>query len=191
MKHDSYPVILFTTQKEFEKWLAKEHDKTPGVWLKFAKKGSGVTSTNYADSLDVALCYGWIDGQSKKFDETFYLQKFTPRGKRSIWSKINKGHVARLIKEKRMQPAGFAAINAAKKDGRWEQAYNSPSSMRMPEDFVNEVQKDKKRLAFFNSLNNTNRYAIAWRLQTAKKPETRERRMNVLLSMLDKGEKLH
>jgi uncharacterized protein YdeI (YjbR/CyaY-like superfamily) len=190
-KHDSYPIILFKTQDEFEEWLSKEHDKAPGVWLKFAKKGSGVTSTNYAESLDVALCYGWIDGQSKKFDDTFYLQKFTPRGKRSIWSKINKGHVARLIKDKRMQPAGMAAIEAAKKDGRWDLAYDSPKDMKIPKDFMSEVERDKKRLAFFNTLNKTNRYAIAWRLQTAKKPETRERRMQVLLSMLDKGEKLH
>lgn len=191
LKHDSYPVILFRAQSEFESWLSKEHDKALGVWLKFAKKGSGVTSTNYAESLDVALCYGWIDGQVKKLDDTFYLQKFTPRGKRSTWSKINRGHVARLVKEGRMKPPGLAAVEAAKKDGRWQNAYDSPKNMTAPKDFLELLKKHKKAYDFYQTCNRSNTFYIAFQLNTAKKPETRERRMRVILERLEKGEKFY
>jgi uncharacterized protein YdeI (YjbR/CyaY-like superfamily) len=187
----NYPVLTFETQDEFEKWMEQNHATTPGVWLKFAKKGSGITTINHNISLDVALCYGWIDGQSKSLDETYYLQKFTPRGKKSLWSKINRENVTRLIKLKKMKPTGLLAIEAAKADGRWDAAYDSPKNMEIPSDFLKELKKDKKAYQFFLTLNKTNTYAIAWRLQTAKKPETRMNRMNVLIEMLKEGKKLH
>lgn len=191
MKHDSYPVLQFVTQDAFEKWLSNEFATAPGVWLKFAKKGTGVTTVIYKEALDVALCYGWIDGQSKKLDETFYLQKFTPRGKKSMWSKINREHVARLIKEKKMQASGLIAIAAAKKDGRWESAYDSPKNMVAPEEFVALIKKHPKAWELYQTLNKTNKYAIAFQLNMAKKPETKERRMQKFLEMLQRGEKLY
>lgn len=191
MKDQAYPILQFETQKEFEEWLSKNHDKEQGVWLQFAKKGTGVTTIVYSEALDVALCYGWIDGQSKRFDDTFYLQKFVPRGRKSIWSKINRENVLRLIKEGRMRPSGLLQIDAAKKDGRWDQAYDSPKNMKVPEDFLNELKKDKNAYAFYQTLNRANTYAIAWRLQTAKKPETREKRIHAIIDMLKKGEKFH
>lgn len=185
------PILLFVTPEEWEAWLKKNHIETDGVWLKFAKKDTGVVSINHAEALPVALCYGWIDGQANKLDDTYWLQKFTPRRPRSIWSKRNCEIVTQLIKDGRMQPAGLAQIEAAKADGRWDAAYDSAKNMVVPEDFLKELAKDPKALAFFESLNRSNKYAITWRLQTAKKPETRARRMEVLLAMLKKGEKIH
>jgi uncharacterized protein YdeI (YjbR/CyaY-like superfamily) len=161
------------------------------VWLRFYKKGSGITSLNYAQALDEALCYGWIDGQSKTSDEKSYLQKFTQRRARSIWSKRNIEHIARLTEEGKMKPSGLKAAEAAKADGRWDMAYDSPGNMSIPEDFLLELSRDKKAFAFFETLNKANTYAISWRLQTAKKPETREKRMKIILGMLSRGEKFH
>ena len=155
------------------------------------KKATGKPSVNYGAALDEALCYGWIDGQKNKYDNESYLQKFTPRRPRSIWSKRNIEHIERLEKEGKMRSAGRKAVEAAKSDGRWERAYDSPKNMEVPEDFIAELSKNKKALAFFESLNKTNRFAIAWRLQTAKKPETRERRKKVMLEMMERGEKFH
>jgi uncharacterized protein YdeI (YjbR/CyaY-like superfamily) len=186
-----YPILTFKTQDEFEQWMEQNHETVPGVWLKFAKKGSGITTINHPISLDVALCYGWIDGQSKSLDEIYYLQKFTPRGKKSLWSKINRENVARLIKLKKMKPAGLLVIESAKADGRWDAAYDSPKNMEIPNDFLKELKKDKKAYEFFLSLNKTNTYAIAWRLQTAKKPETRMNRMKVILEILKEGKRFH
>lgn len=185
------PIKSFSSPAVFERWLAKNYALSNGIWIKFAKKATGVKSVYYADALDVALCYGWIDGQSKVFDETYYLQRFTPRRARSMWSKRNIEHVARLIKEGRMKPAGQAQVDLAKADGRWEAAYDSPKNMTVPDDFMAAVKKHKKAHAFFITLNKTNVYAISWRLQTAKKPETRVRRFEALLDMLKKGEKFH
>jgi uncharacterized protein YdeI (YjbR/CyaY-like superfamily) len=145
----------------------------------------------YAEALDAALCYGWIDGQVKKSDELSYLQRFTPRRPKSLWSKRNREHVRRLIDEGRMMPAGLKQVEEAKQDGRWESAYDSPSTMAVPEDFLREVAKDPKAEAFFRALNRTNTYAIAWRLQTAAKPETRQKRMSAILAMLAQGKKFH
>lgn len=184
-------IKLFVSPNEWEAWLSQQHASSKGLWLKIAKKASGIVSITYDEALMVALCYGWIDGLLNTFDEKFYLQKFTPRGPKSMWSKRNREIVARLIAEKKMQPVGLAAIEAAKKDGRWDQAYDSPANMKMPDDFLQALAKDKKAEAFFKTLNKTNTYAIAWRLQTAKKPETREKRMKMLLAMLAKGEKIH
>src|SRR5437773_62553 len=134
-------ILFFITPNQWEDWLEKNHAQTEGVWLKFAKKASGITSVNYDEALDAALCYGWIDGLVNKFDESYYLQKFTPRRSKSTWSKRNIGKVEELIKQGKMQPSGLAAIEAAKKDGRWEQAYDSPSNMAMPEDFKEVLKK--------------------------------------------------
>jgi uncharacterized protein YdeI (YjbR/CyaY-like superfamily) len=186
-----FPVLFFESQEEWRTWLEKNYISANGVWLRFYKKGSGITSLNYAGALDEALCYGWIDGQSKTFDEKSYLQKFTQRRARSIWSKRNIEHIARLTKDGKMKPSGLKAAEAAKADGRWDMAYDSPGNMSIPEDFLLELSKDKKAFAFFETLNKANTYAISWRLQTAKKPETREKRMKIILGMLSRGERFH
>lgn len=159
--------------------------------MKLAKKDSGIPSITYAEALDEALCHGWIDGQKKSFDADYWLQKFTRRGPRSVWSKVNITHVERLTAAGRMQPAGQAAVDAAREDGRWEQAYHSSSNAEVPDDFIEAVGRDAKAKAFFDTLNKANRYAIYFRLTTAKKPETRERRFQQLLAMMKRGEKLH
>ncbi len=185
------PIIAFPSAKSWEEWLAKNHNLSSGIWLRFFKKTSGVTSVSYGEALDAALCYGWIDGQIKKYDEKSWLHKFTPRRPRSLWSNRNREHVERLIASGKMQTAGLRKINEAKEDGRWEAAYDSPSKMTVPQDFLEELGKNKQAKAFFATLNKANVYAIAWRLQTAKKPETRQRRLKMMLEMLAKGEKLH
>ena len=185
------PIIAFVSAAQFRQWLTRHHADHPGIWLKIAKKASGIPTVTYAEALDEALCLGWIDGQKKAFDETAFLQKFTKRGKRSVWSKINVGHVARLEKEGRMKPAGHAAVAAATADGRWEAAYDSPKTSAIPPDFQAALGKSKTAAAFFATLNSANRYAILWRLQTAKKPETRARRLADFIAMLKRGEKLH
>lgn len=188
---DEYQVKLFETPEEFEKWLEQNHNTVAGIWLKFAKKNSGVTSINYDQALDVALCYGWIDSQGKALDDKFYLQRYTPRGRRSVWSKINTEHVARLIKEGKMQPAGLTQVERAKADGRWDAAYDSPKNMTFPDLFLDELKKNKSAYEFFQTLNKTNTYAIAWRLQTAKKPETVKKRISLIIEMLSKKKKFH
>jgi uncharacterized protein YdeI (YjbR/CyaY-like superfamily) len=185
------PVLPFSTPTKWNRWLEKHHASSDGVWLQLYKKDSGVASINHTQALDEALCFGWIDGQAKSYDERSYLQKFTPRRARSIWSKRNIEHIARLDKEGKMRPAGWKEVEAAKSDGRWERAYDSPANMVMPDDFLQRLTKNKKSAAFFESLNKTNKFAIGWRLQTAKKPETREKRMKAILQMLKEGKKFH
>lgn len=185
------PILSFDQPELWEKWLAKNHTISDGIWLQIKKKDSGEPSVTYAEALDVALCYGWIDGLKKSYDKNSWLQKFICRRPKSTWSKKNQEHVERLIKTGKMKPAGRAAVEAAKNDGRWESAYDSPQNSKMPEDFLKELSKNKKAQAFFNSLNKANLYAIAYRLQTAKKPETRERRMNLILKMMANGKKFH
>lgn len=189
--HDEYPIISFENQELWRNWLEQNHDKVDGVWIRVYKKASGVTSVTHAGALEEALCFGWIDGQANKYDEVSYLQKFTPRRAKSIWSKRNISLVKRLEKEGKMEPAGLEQVKAAKADGRWDKAYDSPSNMTMPDDFLQELAKDKKAQAFFETLNKTNTYAIGWRLQTAKKPETRQKRMKMILEMLANEEKFH
>lgn len=184
------PTLSFKTAGSFTTWLEKHHDKSTGLWLKIFKKDSGVKTITYAEALDVALCYGWIDGQKQSFDEQAWLQKFSPRTAKSIWSKVNIGHVERLTQSGSMKPAGLQAVEKAKADGRWENAYDPPSTMTIPEDFLVELRKNKKAEAFFKSLNKTNRFAIGFRLQTAKKQATREKRMKDIIDKLAKGEKL-
>jgi uncharacterized protein YdeI (YjbR/CyaY-like superfamily) len=188
---DNRPIVSFDTAKDFELWLKKNHKTADGMWLRFYKKGSGVASITYPEAVEVALCYGWIDAVMNRFDEQSYIQRFTPRRPKSIWSKINIDKVTRLIEEGKMKPAGLKEIEAAKADGRWQAAYDSPSNTKMPEDFLLKLSKKPKAKKFFDTLNKSNTYAIAWSLQTAKKPETREKRMNIILEMLSKGEKFH
>jgi len=188
---DNVPVLPFASQALWEQWLAQHHAEAHGVWILFYKKGSGMASVTYAEALDVALCYGWIDGQLKSVDALSYKQYFTPRRPRSIWSKRNVEHIARLTAEGRMKPAGMAQVEAAKADGRWGMAYDSPANMSLPDDFITALKADARALAFYESLSQTNKYAICWRLQTAKRPETREKRKQEILEMLSKAEKFH
>jgi uncharacterized protein YdeI (YjbR/CyaY-like superfamily) len=188
---NSIPIIEFKTAKAFETWLEMNYNSSKGIWLKIFKKNSGEMTISYAEALDEALCYGWIDGQKKSYDEIAFLQKFCPRRERSIWSKINIGHVERLIKEGRIRPAGFEAIEKAKTDGNWANAYDSPSKMTIPEDFLKELSKNKKAESFFMGLNKTNLFSIGFRLQTAKKQETKEKRIKEIIEKLAKGEKFH
>lgn len=181
----------FKTAEAFETWLIKNHGNSNGLWLKIFKKDSRKETISYAEALDVALCYGWIDGQKQAHDEQAWLQKFCPRSAKSIWSKINTKHVERLINEGRMRPAGLKAVEKAKTDGSWEKAYDPPSKMTIPEDFLKALSKNKKAEAIFMGLNKTNLFSIGFRLQTAKKQETREKRMKEIIEMLAKGEKFH
>ena len=189
-KLTTIPIIEFKTAETFETWLEKNHDKSSGLWIKIFKKNSGNKTINYAEALDIALCHGWIDGQKQAYDEQAWLQKFCPRRAKSIWSKINIGHIERLTNEGRMRTSGLKAVEKAKEDGRWEKAYDSSSKMTIPEDFLKELSKNKEAEAFFKGLNKTNLFSIGFRLQTAKKQETRERRMKEIIEMLARGEKL-
>ena len=182
----------FSSSKKWKEWLAMNYATfNNGIWLRIFKKDSGEKTITYDEALDEALCFGWIDGQKKTYDEKSWLQKFTPRRSKSIWSKRNKARVVLLIEEKRMQPSGLKEIETAKKDGRWDKAYDSPSQMEIPSDFLAILEKDQQAYEFFKTLNKANIYAIAWRLQTAKTLETREKRMKVLLEMMKNRQKLH
>ena len=182
------PTLPFASVLLLEQWLFKHHDQLDGVWIKIAKKASGVASVTHDEALDVALCYGWIDGQRNSYDDRYFLQKFTPRRPRSLWSKRNIDKVAMLMAAGKMQSSGLAEIEAAKQDGRWEAAYDSQKNMVVPKDFLKALGKDKQAQAFFNTLSKSNVYAIAWRLETAKKSETRKRRFDALLAMLERRE---
>jgi uncharacterized protein YdeI (YjbR/CyaY-like superfamily) len=184
-------MIIFKSAQEWEDWLSKNHERETEMWVPFAKKDTGVVTVTYAEAVDLALCYGWIDGLTNRVDDTYYKVRFTPRKAKSLWSARNREIIARLTKEKRMKPSGLAQVEAAKKDGRWDAAYASPKNMQVPDDFIKELSKDKKALAFYKTLNRTNTYAIAWRLATAKKPETRAARFKKLIEMLAYGQKLH
>lgn len=185
------PVLLFLSQKDWHNWLENNHNQPQGIWLKHAKKLSGKESVSYQEALEEALCYGWIDSQKQAYDSDYFLQKFTPRGPKSIWSKINVAKVESLIKIGKIQPAGLAATDLAKQDGRWDAAYDSPSASKIPEDFQAALDKNPKAKQFFETLNKANVYAFYWRVQTAKKPETRKDRIEKIIDMLDRGEKLH
>jgi uncharacterized protein YdeI (YjbR/CyaY-like superfamily) len=191
MKSSDLPVVPFKSKKKWADWLARQHTKSPGVWLKLAKKNSAIASVTYDEAVEVALCYGWIDGQKKGLDDKYWLQKFTPRGPKSIWSKINTEKAARLIASSEMKPAGLQAVEAARKDGRWDAAYASQKNITVPDDFQAALQKHKKARTFFDALNSANRYAILFNIETAKKAETRARRIQKFVEMLEKGEKLY
>jgi len=185
------PVLAFASKEAFEAWMEANHAAGDGIWLKFAKKGTGVPTVVYAEALEVALCFGWIDGQVKKLDETYYLQRFTPRRARSRWSKINVTKATALIERGAMRPAGLAEVERAKADGRWEEAYASPSAIEVPPDLQAELDRNPAAAAFFATLSSQNRYAILYRLHDAKKPETRARRLAQFMAMLERGEAIH
>jgi len=184
-------VMLFNTQRDWHNWLEENHQQPKGLWLKLAKQSSSKSSVNYMEAVEEALCYGWIDSQIQKYDDEYWLQKFTPRGPKSIWSKINVTKAEALLKADRMQPAGLQAIELAKQDGRWDAAYDSSSSSKIPEDFQVALDKNPKAKEFFATLNRANIYAFCWRIQTAKKIETRKTRIEKYIDMLNKGERLH
>ena len=186
------PVEHFADAATWERWLER-HPGSAGVWLKIAKKQAGIPSVTYAEALDVALCHGWIDGQKKGLDAQFFLQRFTPRRARSTWSKINVAKIDALTAAGRMRPAGLREVEAAKADGRWDAAYDGAKSMDVPPELAKALAlaKHRKAKAFFDSLDRTNRYAVCWRVQTAVKPETKRARVDKLVAMLTRGEKIH
>lgn len=185
------PILLFESQQKFADWLAENHDQSDGLWLKLAKKGADVPSVTYDEAVETALCYGWIDSQKKGFNESFWLQRFTPRKPKSIWSRINREKVEQLIASGQMRPAGLAAIELAMQNGRWDAAYDSQKTITIPDDFQAELEENPKAKAFFATLNSVNRYAILFRLQTARKAETRAKHIRQFVEMLERGEKIH
>jgi len=190
MKPDIFPIKLFKSKPAWAAWLEKNH-KGEGLWLRLAKKDSGLQSVSYKEALDVALCQGWIDGQKRPESEQAWLQRFVPRSSRSIWSKINREKALALIATGEMKPAGLQAIEDAKKNGRWEAAYDSPSGATVPADFQAALDASPSAAAFFKTLNKANTYAILWRIQTVKKAETRARKIEQFIGMLERKEKLH
>ena len=188
---DDLPVISFASRGAWEEWLAEEHATSGGLWLKLAKVGAGIDSVSYAEAVEVALCYGWIDGQARSFDETYWLQRFTPRRRRSRWSRINRDRATGLIERGEMKPAGLAEVERAKSDGRWDAAYESQGTATMPDDLHRALEKNDAARAFFATLDSRNRYAILYRIQDAKKPETRARRIAKYVAMLNEHTKLY
>lgn len=176
---------------EWELWLEHNHASESEVWLRFAKKGSNAVTVSRAEALEVALCYGWIDGQARSQDEDYWLQRFTPRTRRSKWSKINREAVEALIRDGKMRPAGMVAVEAAKADGRWDAAYAPASTIEVPEDLLDALKQNSRAEANFQTLDAQNRYAILYRIQDAKRPETRARRIEKFVGMLERGEKIH
>ena len=185
------PIRLFATSGGWTTWLERNHRKSSGVWLRLAKKGSGLRSVTYSEALEVALCYGWIDGQKRGESDQAWLQRFLPRSGRSIWSKINREKALALVSGKRMKPAGQEAIDAAKKNGTWDAAYDSPKSAKVPEDFQAALDASPRAHEFFQSLDGANRYAVLFRIQTVKKAETRARKIREFVEMLERREKIH
>jgi uncharacterized protein YdeI (YjbR/CyaY-like superfamily) len=183
------PVQSFATQEEWERWLEREHATARGVWVQMARKASGIASVSHVEALEGALCYGWIDGQRKGLDERFFLQKFTPRGSRSSWSRLNREKAEQLVAAGRMRPAGLAEVERARSDGRWDSAYEPQSTATVPPDLQRELEARPRAREFFATLDSRNRYAILYRLQDAKKADTRARRLADFLAMLEAGEK--
>ena len=192
MKHaDKLPVMSFETQRDWETWLKEHHTDTKGIWLKIAKKETRILSLSYSEALESALCYGWIDGQKASFDDQYWLQKFTPRGPKSIWSQVNRDKATALLAEGRMQPGGLRQVELAKSNGRWEAAYESQSKVTIPADFQRELDTNQKAKDFFSTLDSRNRYAILFRIQTAKRPETRSARIQKFIEMLAQQQRIY
>jgi uncharacterized protein YdeI (YjbR/CyaY-like superfamily) len=185
------PILLFESTEAWGAWLEAHSGDAPGIWLRLAKKAAPIDSITYAEALEVALCHGWIDSQKKSYDEASWLQKFTPRGPRSIWSRMNREKVQELTETGRMKPAGLLAVERAKEDGRWDAAYDSQRTATVPEDLQAELDRNPAAGAFFSTLDSANRYAILFRVQTARRPETRARRIAELVGMLERNEKIH
>jgi uncharacterized protein YdeI (YjbR/CyaY-like superfamily) len=191
MPADPLPVVSFESTDAWDAWLTAHAADSPGVWLKIAKKGSAGRSISYSDALDVALCHGWIDGQKGRLDDEYWLQRFTPRKPGSKWSKINTERAAALIASGRMRPAGLREVERAQGDGRWEQAYESQSRVTVPEDLARALAANQRARAFFATLDSTNRYAILYRIGTAKRPETRAKRIDAFVAMLSEHKKIY
>ena len=188
---DDLPTLLFAGPAEFEAWLAEHHAEPDGIWLQIAKKGAPEPSVTYAEAVELSLCFGWIDGQRRALDETHFLQRYTPRRPRGRWSKINREKAEALIAAGRVRPAGLAEIEAARADGRWEAAYEGQRTAKVPADLQRELDANPAAAEFFAGLDSANRYAVIYRLDEAKKPETRERRLRKFIAMLERGEKIH
>jgi uncharacterized protein YdeI (YjbR/CyaY-like superfamily) len=188
---DTRPVLPFASQTAWEAWLAKNHARSDGIWIKMAKKSSGIASVSHAEALEVALCYGWIDSQSSSFDNDSWLQRFSPRRPKSKWSQINCEKVTALIAEGRMQPAGLREIESAKRDGRWDQAYASQRNMTVPADLQKKLDECPAAAEFFAGLDSKNRFAILYRVHDAKRPDTRARRIEKFVTMLEQRKKIH
>lgn len=186
-----YKIVEFKDQAAFRNWLSKNSKNVSGIWLRIYKKDSGVATVTYSQAVDEALCFGWIDGQKKSYDELSFLQKFTPRRPKSMWSKRNIEYVARLTSAGLMTDAGLQEVHNAQADGRWASAYDKSSEMNVPKFFLDMLRQHPKAQAFYKELNRANTYAIAWRLQTAKTETTRLKRAEKLIAMLDAGQKLH
>lgn len=183
--------ITFANQEDWEAWLGSNGEVVAGVWLRIAKKSAEQPTLTYAQALEVAICHGWIDGQKQAESEHYWLQRFTPRTARSIWSKINKAKAEALMSAGRMRPAGLREINRAKQDGRWDAAYSSASTSTVPDDLQEALDRNPKAKRFFATLDSQNRYAILFRIQNVKKAETRARKISRFIDMLSKGEKIH
>lgn len=185
------PITLFESEQVWEEWLEENHTTSQGLWLKLGKNDSGHMSVTYQEALTVALCFGWIDGQKNKFDDQFWLQKFTPRRAKSVWSKINREKALTLIEQGKMREAGLREVERAQQDGRWEAAYDSQSRATVPDDFQRALDSNPEAKAFFETLNSANRYAILFRIQNAKKAETRQRHIDKFIVMLNDKQKLY
>ena len=191
MPPDDLPTLSFASQADWERWLEANHAESPGAWLKIAKKASGIETVTHVEALDVALCFGWIDGQRRGLDEQWFLQRYTPRRARSRWSQVNRDKVERLISDGRMRPAGLREIERAKEDGRWEAAYPPASRIEVPPDLRRALDANPAASAFFETLSGSNRYAVLYRIHDAKRPETRARRIEKFVAMLARGEKIY
>jgi uncharacterized protein YdeI (YjbR/CyaY-like superfamily) len=191
MPSDELPVIPFESREAWERWLEANHESPSGLWIKFAKKASGVETVVYAEAVEVALCFGWIDGQVARFDDDWYLQRFTPRRPRSKWSQINVERADSLIDQGLMRPAGLREVERAKADGRWDAAYASPSKIEVPDDLRAALDANPAARDFFETLDANNRYAILYRIHDAKRADTRARRIERFVGMLERGEKIH
>ncbi len=185
------PIVPFSSQDDWRTWLDEHHADSPGVWLKIAKKASGIDTVTHAEALDVALCYGWIDGQRNSFDDAWFLQRFTPRRPKSKWSQINRDKVADLTERGLMRPAGLREVERATADGRWDAAYPSQRNLTVPDDLQAALDANHAAKQFFANLDRANRYAILYRLFDAKRPETRAKRIDDFVTMLAEGRKLH
>jgi uncharacterized protein YdeI (YjbR/CyaY-like superfamily) len=184
-------IVEFQSASQWDKWLAKNYSKSKGIWIRFFKKASDASSINTSDALDLALCYGWITGQAKPYDERSWLGRFVPRRPKSIWSKINTERAEMLIRQGRMNSAGLKQIEEAKRDGRWNRAYSPPSTATLPEDFLKALQTNKEAEAFFKTLNRANIYSVVFRLENAKNEESRRMRVTQMIKMFEQGEKFH
>jgi uncharacterized protein YdeI (YjbR/CyaY-like superfamily) len=190
-KAPEQPTLDFEGQAAWSAWLAEHHASSNGVWLRMAKKGSGLRTVTYLEAVESALCWGWIDGQARAEGAETYVQRFTPRRKRSVWSKINRDKALALIASGAMRPPGLAEVERAQQDGRWAGAYDSPSKAAVPNELAAALEASPRAAAFFATLNASNRYSVIWRVQTAQRAETRSKRIATLIAMLERGEKFH